>query len=168
MKTRSVNSPWKYFHRCLIQWNITSLTVKFSLLYLFLILKKICTYLAILGLTCGTWDLFPWPGITSRPPCIRSAHVSHWTNNVLAVQLCPTLGLHDCSPPRSSVREILQARVLEWVAISYSRGSSQLRDQTRVSCIAGRFFTIWAIREAHLDYTHTKCSSGYCMGTAEA
>ena len=44
---------------------------------------------------------------------------------------------------------ILQARILEWVAISFSKGSSQPRDQTLVSCIAGRFFTIWAIREAN-------------------
>ena len=46
----------------------------------------------------------------------------------------------DCSPPGSSVCGILQARILEWVAISSSRGSSQRRDQTCVSCIAGRFF----------------------------
>ena len=45
---------------------------------------------------------------------------------------------------------ILQARIPEWVAIPFSRGSSQPRDQTQVSCIAGRFFTIWATREAHL------------------
>ena len=45
------------------------------------------------------------------------------------------------SPPGSSVHGILQARILEWVAISFSRGSSQPRDQTCVSCIAGRFFT---------------------------
>ena len=42
---------------------------------------------------------------------------------------------------------ILQARILEWVAIPFSRASSQLRDQTWVSCIAGRFFTIWATRK---------------------
>ena len=47
----------------------------------------------------------------------------------------------DCSPPGSSIHWILQARVLEWVAISFSRGSSQPRDQTQVSCIAGKFFT---------------------------
>ena len=46
----------------------------------------------------------------------------------------------DCSPPGSSVYEILQARILEWVAISSSRGSSQPRDQTHVSYIAGRCF----------------------------
>ena len=48
----------------------------------------------------------------------------------------------DCSPPGSSVHRILQARILEWVAIPFSRGSSQPRDRTQVSCIAGRFFTI--------------------------
>ena len=52
------------------------------------------------------------------------------------------------SLPCSSVHGILQARVLEWVAISLSRGSSQHRDQTQVSCITGRFFTIWATRQA--------------------
>ena len=46
----------------------------------------------------------------------------------------------DCSPPDSSVHGILQARILEWVAISFSRGSSQPRDQTWVSRIAGRRF----------------------------
>ena len=48
----------------------------------------------------------------------------------------------DCSPPGSSVLGIFQARILEWAAISFSRGSSWPRDQTQVSCIAGRFFTI--------------------------
>ena len=52
------------------------------------------------------------------------------------------------SPPGSSVHDILQARMLEWVAIPFSRGSSWPRDWTWVSCIAGRFFTIWATREA--------------------
>ena len=47
----------------------------------------------------------------------------------------------DCSPPGFSVHGILQARILEWVAISFSRGSSQPRDRTRVSCIACGFFT---------------------------
>ena len=43
----------------------------------------------------------------------------------------------DCSPPGSSVHGILQARILEWVAIAFSGGASRLRDQTHVSCIAG-------------------------------
>ena len=58
----------------------------------------------------------------------------------------------DCSPPGSSVNGIFQAKILEWVAISFSRGSSRPRNQTQVSCIAGRRFTIWATREA-LDAT---------------
>ena len=64
---------------------------------------------------------------------------------MLVFQLCLTL----CDPmnclPGSSVHGILQARILECVAISFSRESSWSRDQTQVSCIAGGFFTIWAI-----------------------
>ena len=48
----------------------------------------------------------------------------------------------DHSPPGSSVHGILQARILEWVAISFSRGSSQPRDRTQVSCIAGKRFNL--------------------------
>ena len=67
----------------------------------------------------------------------------------LAAQLCLTFCTSmDCSPPGSSVHGILQTRVLEWGAILFSRGSSQPRDWTGVSCIAGSFFTAWAIREA--------------------
>ena len=51
--------------------------------------------------------------------------------------------------PGSSVHGIFQARILEWVAISFSRGSSRPRDRTRVSHIVGRRFTVWATREAH-------------------
>ena len=54
----------------------------------------------------------------------------------------------DCSPPGSSVQGIFQARILEWVATSFSRGSAQPRDWTWVSCTAGRFFTDWTTREA--------------------
>ena len=56
---------------------------------------------------------------------------------VLDAQLCLTLcNPMDCSLPGSSVPGIFQARILEWLAISFSRGSSQLRNQTRVSCIS--------------------------------
>ena len=68
----------------------------------------------------------------------------------------PWNDLMDCSPPGSSVHWILQARMLEWVAISSSRGSFQLRDWTRVSHVAGRFFTIWATREAYIYMLHVK------------
>ena len=56
--------------------------------------------------------------------------------------------LMDCSLPDSSVHGILQARVLEWVAISFSRGSSRPRDQTWVSRTAGRRFSLCATRES--------------------
>ena len=68
---------------------------------------------------------------------------------VLVTQSCTTLcDPIDCSPPGSSVHGILQAGIPEWVARPVSRGSSQCRDQTWVSCIAGRFFTVWATKEA--------------------
>ena len=61
----------------------------------------------------------------------------------LVAQLCPPLsGPMDCSPPGSPVHGILQVRILERVAMHSSRGSSQQRDQTQVSYIAGRFFFI--------------------------
>ena len=59
-----------------------------------------------------------------------------------------SLHLMDCSPPGPSVHRILQARILEWVAISFSRRDSWPRDQTWVSCIARKFFTIWATKQA--------------------
>ena len=58
----------------------------------------------------------------------------------------------DCSLPGSSVHRILQAWILKWVAISFLRGSSQPRDWTWVSCIAGRFFTVWATREIRVSW----------------
>ena len=61
---------------------------------------------------------------------------------VKASQLCPTL----CDPMGYIVHGILQARILEWAAFPFSRGSSQPRDWTQLSCIAGRFFISWAIR----------------------
>ena len=64
-------------------------------------------------------------------------------------QLCLTLcDPVDCSLPGFSIHGIFQARVLEWVAIFFSRGSSWPRNQTQVSCIASRRFTLWATRVA--------------------
>ena len=64
-------------------------------------------------------------------------------------QSCPTLcDPMDCSLPGSSTHGIFQARILDWVAISFSRGSSWSRDWTRVSCIAGRCFIVWATKQA--------------------
>ena len=66
-----------------------------------------------------------------------------WDVKVKVTQSCPTL----CSPMDYTVDGILQARILEWVAFSFSRGSSQPRDRTQVSNFAGGFFTSWATRK---------------------
>ena len=67
--------------------------------------------------------------------------------SVAQLCLCPCDPV-DCSLPGSSVHGISQARILEWVAIPFSRESSWPRDWTQVFCIAGRLFTIWATRRA--------------------
>ena len=75
--------------------------------------------------------------------------VSSSKMKVLVSQSCLTLcGPMDCSPPGFSILGILQGRILESVAIPFSKGSSWPRNQTPVPCIAGRFFTVWATREA--------------------
>ena len=82
----------------------------------------------------------------------KADEVSH--GDSVAAQLYSTLwNPVDCSPPGSSVPGISQAGRLEWVAISFSRGASQSRDWTHVSCLAGRFFTIWVIWGAHRGLT---------------
>ena len=78
------------------------------------------------------------------------------SENVLlcvCAQLCPTLcDPIDSSLPGSSDHGIFQARILEWVAISSNKGSSQPRDWTQVSCITNGFFTPWAMGEAQMWY----------------
>ena len=72
----------------------------------------------------------------------HSGYASEVTQSCLT--LCDPV---DCNPPGSSVHGILQARILEWVAISFSRGSSRPGDQTQVSCTAGRRVKLWATRD---------------------
>ena len=69
----------------------------------------------------------------------------------------------NCSPPGSSVHGILQARILEWVAISFSRGSSRPRDWTQVSRLAGRCFTVWTerFRGRQMDTTYKGNFDGF-------
>ena len=106
-----------------------------------------------------------------RRPCLQSERPGNYTGACinlpgpfptgpvehccrLVAQSCPALcdPMH-CSPPGSSIYGIFQARILEWGAISFSRGSSWPKDWTWVSCIAGRFFTNWAVREALLVFS---------------
>ena len=80
---------------------------------------------------------------------VKNMSGAYYLCYVLVAQSCPTL----CDPmdwgsPGSSVHRILQGRILDWVAISFSRRSSQPRDRTQVSSIAGWLFTVWATREA--------------------
>ena len=93
--------------------------------------------------------------------CIGRQILYHWItqealvitleNESEGVQSCPTLcDPTDCSLPGSSVHGIFQASILEWVAISFSMRSSQLRDWTQVSCIIGRHCTFWATREVQV------------------
>ena len=83
--------------------------------------SKICLKLQVNFHNNDSWGSFWW----------------WWWRKVKVAQSCPTL----CDPMDYTVHGILQTRILEWVAFLFSRGSSQSRDQTQVSCIAGRFFT---------------------------
>ena len=115
------------------------------------------------GLPCFSPGDLPNPGIKPEPlmsPALACGFLttsgtweaqfnSKWSEVSEVAHSCPTL----CNPMGYSltgfaVHGIFQARVLEWVAISFSRGSSRPRDQTQVSCITGRHFTLWATREA--------------------
>ena len=85
-----------------------------------------------------------------------------WSRSVVST-LCNPM---DCRLSGSSVHGIFQARVLEWIAISFSRGSSQPRNRTQVPRIAGRRFTIWATREApsYVNSWSVFISILYCFG----
>ena len=114
------------------------------------------------------WELRPC-GIqtgNTRVLSMNGGHYPQWAQPVLpcqeqlqgpvlslseseVAQSCPTLcDSTDCSLPGFSVHGIFQARILEWAAISFSRGSSRPRDQTQVSRTVGRHFTVWTTREA--------------------
>ena len=81
--------------------------------------------------------------VSSSPAFLMMYSAAAAASATKLLQSCPTLcARKDSTPPGSPVPGILQARILEWVAISFSRGFSQARDQTWVSCIAGRLFTI--------------------------
>ena len=106
------------------------------------------------GTCIGRWILYHWATSEAIGICEHALKAGEEDkqfgvidNRLLShkhahAQLCPTLfDPTNCSPPGSSVHGISQARILEWVDIFFSRGSSQPRDWTWVSCTAGRFFT---------------------------
>ena len=104
------------------------------------------------GLNSATKTKLNTKGDILRVFCHYSLQCSSWClceSETEVAQSCPTLcDPMDCSLPSSSVHEIFQAIVLEWIAISFSRGSSRSRDRTQVFHIVDRHFTIWATREA--------------------
>ena len=77
----------------------------------------------------------------------QSGYRGNMKVKIKVTQLCPIF----CDPMDYTVHGILQARILEWVAVPFSRGSSQPRDWIQVSFIAGGFFTSWATGEAYLN-----------------
>ena len=95
-----------------------------------------------------------FPGGSDDKESACNAEVSEW---VKVAHSGPTL----CDPMDYTVHGILQAGILEQVAIPFSRGSSQPRDETQVSHIADRFFTSWATRKAHWPVTGPKISEIY-------
>ena len=112
--------------------------------------SKIATLLAVVNTVDHyliTRLLFPY--------CVHAKVASVMSNSLQPM---------DCSPPDSSVHGILQARTLEWVATLSSRGSSQPRDQTHISCgscIAGRFFTTEPLGKPYLHITNLNSQGNY-------
>ena len=82
--------------------------------------------------------------------------INRWTVVLVAQSSLTLWDPTDCSPPGSSVHGILQVIILEWFAIPFSRGFSRHRDWNWVSCIAGRFFTIWATGKSLIDERRNK------------
>ena len=92
------------------------------------------------SLSCVWLLATPWTAAHQAPPSMGFSGQEYWSGVTLP------------SPMDCIVYGILWARILEWVAIPFSRGSSQPRDWIQVSHIAGRFFTSWATREAQSNY----------------
>ena len=99
----------------------------------------LCDWLSSLGILFQTYK-----GMKYKPPIFLKLKV---LVPLLCLTLCDPM---DYSRPGTSVHGNFQAKVLEWVAISFSRGTSQPRDWTQVPWLAGRFFITWATKEVHL------------------
>ena len=108
--------------------------------------------------------ILEWVAISFSSDKVRSESMKV---KVLVAHLCPTFcDPMECNPPGSSVQVILQARILEWVAILFSRGSCQTRDWTQVACVCVKkslspvllFPTPWTILS--LEYSRPDCWSG--------
>ena len=155
-------SPCYSLELC-IQMLIFPFLLCFSLLFfsqLFVMPSQTAILLFCISFPCGcSWSLSPVQ--CHEPPFIvhQALYLSDldmcevkWSE---VAQLCLILCYPmDCSLPGSSLHGILLARVLEWVAISFSRGASRPRDRTQVSRIPGRCLNLWATREAQIYVTY--------------
>ena len=112
----------------------------------------------------GITDWWTWVWVSSRS-WWWTGRPGHWSDLIWCDKYCESvshsvvsdsLQPHRCCPPGFSVHGILQGRILQWVAIPFSRGSSRPRNWTQVSCIVGRFFIVWATREALYLYTNIR------------
>ena len=110
----------------------------------------------VLGELQNSWALIT-SNNTEKKSCISVRKTNRKeVKKVKVAQSCRTL----CDPMYYTVHGFLQARILEWVASPFSRGSSQPRDRTQVSHTAGRSFTIWATRGVH---THSIVSTNFSL-----
>ena len=126
---------------CLLHWQVDSLPLSHqgsaSIFHLKMKSSFSWFYKVLKSSLCGYSidDIaFPAQMGKSKPRILKWKSLSLWTL---------------CDPIDYTVHGILQARILEWVAFPFSRGSPQLKDWPQVSCIVGGFFTSWVTREAH-------------------
>ena len=123
----------------------------------------VCFFVMFTSLSCFFDSTYKWYHIVWVFLCLVyfTESVCVWAC-VLVTQSCPTLcDPMGCSLPDSSVHGIFQAIVLEWIAISFSSGSSQARDRTWVSRIVDRRFTVWATREVMTKLRTKKRQKGW-------
>ena len=158
----SVNSCW--FSSSLLDFSATSLTMPFLKYPLPLVCPWCCSSWGFVHPSDTSFHLLCsqalmeaffkvlfsvyTPFLVDLGCFLNSDYCIYESESVNCSVMSDSLQPHGQYPPGSSVHGILQARMLERVAIPFSRGSSQVRDWIQVSCIAGRFLTIWAIREA--------------------
>ena len=134
-----------------------------------------CTHLKVKSLSRVRLFVTPWTVAYHAPPSMGFSRQEYWSglpfpspgseSESEVAQSCPTL----CDPmdyglPGFSVHGIFQARILEWVAISFSRGSSQPRDRTCISCMTGRSFNpsaIWQMKSISVFILRVSCMTPF-------
>ena len=138
-------SPWG--HKRVRHNSATKQTVHFQWLYVQIYRRATLTVIHLPDFSPSAWNYPSWVTEHTRTSWVKMILNREIGMCIKLPQSCLTLcNPMDDSPPGFSVHWILQARILEWFAMSSSRGSSRPRDHAHVSCIAGRFFSIWVTR----------------------